>query len=191
MPLFATEPVDRVAVRVTFLRMDRRPATAAPPFPPGTTIEPRPRCSVAEFRTLYDTVGAKHLWWLRRTLTDAELAAHLAKPGVFVHVLRRDGSTAGFHELERTEWATVNINYFGLFPDAVGQGLGRAFLRHAIDLAWSWEPPAITVNTCTADHRRALPTYLAAGFSQTRAVDEVWDVPTRLGLRIPPALRRS
>lgn len=143
-----------------------------------------------EFRALYDTVGADHLWWLRRTLSDAALAAHLAKPGVVLHVLYRDDAPAGFHELERVDGVTANINYFGLFPSAVGHGLGRAFLRHAVDTAFSWRIRTLTVNTCTADHARALPTYLAVGFSQTRSVDEIWEVPTRLGLRIPPNLRR-
>jgi hypothetical protein len=47
----------------------------------------------------------------------------------------------------------------------------------------------MTVNTCTADHPRALPTYLRAGFQKVRQVREVWDVPLRLGLRIPDHLR--
>ena len=47
----------------------------------------------------------------------------------------------------------------------------------------------MTVNTCTADHRRALPNYIAAGFEKLRTVREVWRVPTRLGLPIPERLR--
>jgi len=47
----------------------------------------------------------------------------------------------------------------------------------------------VTVNTCTADHRRALPGYLRAGFKPTRTVREVWDVPNRLGMSIPEHLR--
>ena len=45
-------------------------------------------------------------------------------------------------------------------------------------------PRAVTVNTCTADHPRALPTYLRAGFHPIRQVREEWDVPCRLGLEI-------
>ena len=83
----------------------------------------------------------------------------------------------------------MNIAYFGLLPHLVGQGLGRAFLRAAIDAAWALEPRAIRVNTCTADHPRALPAYLRAGFRPVRTVREVWDIPDRLGLPIPPTLR--
>jgi hypothetical protein len=62
-------------------------------------------------------------------------------------------------------------------------------LRQAIDAAWRSGPRTVTVNTCTADHRRALPNYLRAGFKPIRAVQEIWDVPVHLGLRIPQNLR--
>jgi hypothetical protein len=34
-----------------------------------------------------------------------------------------------------------------------------------------------------------LPNYLRAGFHKVRVIDEVWDVPNRLGLVIPAHLR--
>ena len=51
--------------------------------------------------------------------------------------------------------------------------------------AWGAGARAITVNTCTADHPRALPGYLRAGFQPVRRLNEIWSVPTRLGLSIP------
>ncbi len=74
-------------------------------------------------------------------------------------------------------------------PHAVGRGFGYAFLRHAVDSAWGMGPRCVTVNTCTADHPRALPTYLRAGFRPVRHVREEWNVPVRLGLEIPQSLR--
>ena len=71
------EPTVRVGVTVTFLRMDRRPADRAPALPAGATVVEQPRCSVAFYRYLYDTVGAPYVWWLRRAMPDAELAAQL------------------------------------------------------------------------------------------------------------------
>ena len=70
-------------------------------------------------------------------------------------------------------------------PHAVGRGMGLAFLRHAVDEVWRRGARAMTVNTCTADHPRALPTYLRAGFRPVREVRENWNVPKRLGLVIP------
>jgi GNAT superfamily N-acetyltransferase len=184
------EPVVRIGVTVTFMRLDGPPADPAPPLPPDVKVKLRPDCSVAEYRTLYEGVGEPHCWWLRRVLSDRELAAMLRAPSLMIHVLRRDGRDIGFHELDRGGWPVVNLNYFGLLPQVVGRGLGYAFLRHAVDTAFALGAKAMTVNTCTADHPRAMPTYLRAGFRPVRSVDEVWQVPRRLGLRVPDELRR-
>jgi GNAT superfamily N-acetyltransferase len=121
---------------------------------------------------------------------DAEIAGLLARPDVSIHVLYQGGEPAGFYEIERRGGETgTNLAYFGLMPHAIGQGVGRALLRHAIDAAWAEKPRVVTVNTCTADHPRALPNYVAAGFRVVRTMREVWPVPTRLGLPIPERLR--
>ncbi|MBN8892145.1 MAG: GNAT family N-acetyltransferase, partial [Rhodospirillales bacterium] len=140
-------------------------------------------------RFLYDTVGADYVWWLRRTMPDRQLAALLRDPRISIHVLYHQGRPAGFYELDRGNTPLVNLSYFGLMPHAVGHRMGFAFLRHAIDTAWQGGTRALTVNTCTADHPRALPTYLRAGFRTVRQVHEDWDVPVRLGLVIPDRLR--
>ena len=179
-----------VVVDVTFLRMDRRPLAPGPRLPADVRVEQVAQCSAAFYRYLYFTVGHAYVWWLRRTLNDAQLLEILHGRGVSVHVLYRGGEPAGFYELERRpEIGTVNLSYFGLMPHAVGTGIGTAFLRHAVDAAWALGAQAVTVNTCTADHPRALPNYLAAGFVKLRTVRENWRVPTRLGLPIPAHLR--
>lgn len=183
------EPVARVAVTVTFLRMDSRPSAPVPSLPVGCQIVPAPACTVGFYRYLYDTVGAPYIWWLRRTMSDADLAALLAESSVSVHVLYAAGEPAGFFELDARAWPDVNLSYFGLLPHAVGTGLGFAFLARAVDAAWAPGARGITVNTCTADHPRALPTYLRAGFRPLRHVRELWNVPLRLGLFIPAHLR--
>ena len=71
----------------------------------------------------------------------------------------------------------------------MGTGVGYAFLRQAVDAVWRQGAGGMTVNTCTADHPRALPNYLRAGFRPLRQVRETWDVPLRLGMPIPERLR--
>jgi len=178
----------QVAVDVTFLRMETRPAPGGPSLPPGLQMVRVRRCAVPYYRFLYDTIGREWLWWMRRTQTDDQLGHLLAHPTVSIHVLYAGGQPAGFYELERRPTG-VNISYFGLMPFAIGKGIGRAFLRHAVDTAWA-EPgaKALTVNTCTADHPRALPNYLEAGFRAQRTVREVWRVPVALGLLVPQRL---
>jgi GNAT superfamily N-acetyltransferase len=108
---------------------------------------------------------------------------------VSIHVLYQGGEPAGFFELDARSWPAINLSYFGLMPQAIGRGLGYAFLRQAVDLVWARGARIMTVNTCTADHPRALPTYLCAGFRPIRQVRELWRVPVRLGMRIPEGLR--
>jgi GNAT superfamily N-acetyltransferase len=192
--LFAQPPAGqigstRVAVTVTFLRMDAPSAAAPRPLPGGVDLVRLTQPSLTFYRYLYGTVGADHLWWLRRAMSDEQLAGLLADPALSVWVLYRDGEPAGFFELDRRQAPLVNLSYFGLMPHATGQGLGSAFLRAAIDEAWTGGTKALTVNTCTADHPRALPGYLRAGFRPIRTVREMWDVPARLGMRIPDHLR--
>ena len=185
----AEGPRTRIAVNVTFLRMDQRPPDAAWPLPDGFSLVRLPAPTVAFYRFLYATVGGAHCWWLRRVAPDAELAGLLASPAIAIHVLYAEGEPAGFFELDARTGYDVNLAYFGLMPHMIGRGAGAPFLRAAIDAAWARNPSAVRVNTCTADHPRALPYYLRAGFRPLRTVREVWDIPDALGMPIPASLR--
>ncbi|WP_421991451.1 GNAT family N-acetyltransferase [Roseococcus sp.] len=184
------EPTTRIAVDVTFLRMDEAPTRRAPALPPGHVVERLfPRCNVAHYRQLYAAVGHEYVWWLRRTISDGELDSILRDRAISISVLRDAEGELGFYELDRRSWPVINLAYFGLMGRGIGQGVGMAFLHHAIDTAWSEGCSALTVNTCTADHPRALPNYIKAGFEKIRTVREEWPVPNRLGLPIPERLR--
>jgi GNAT superfamily N-acetyltransferase len=179
----------RIVVTVTFLRQETPPAPTPIALPDGTRLLRVANPTVSLYRYLYNTVGAPWVWWLRRTLPDSELAALLASPAVSLHVLYRGEEAIGFFELDARPLTTVNLAYFGLVPHAIGHGLGTALLHAALVTAWSHQPRAVTVNTCTADHPRALPNYRRAGFFVVRTTREVWDVPNRLGLKIPEHLK--
>ena len=182
-------PVTRVGVTVTFLRMDQEPLIPAPGLGTDFQIVRLPAPSLPFYRYLYNTVGADYLWWLRRTTPDHELAALLRHKAVAIHTLYARGEPAGFFELDARAWPDINLSYFGLMPSAIGCGSGYAFLRAAVDEAWRLGPKGITVNTCTADHPRALPNYLRAGFMTVRQIEEVWAVPNSLNMRIPSSLK--
>jgi GNAT superfamily N-acetyltransferase len=49
-------------------------------------------------------------------------------------------------------------------PEFIGQGLGKYFLRWAVERAWEYRPRRLWLHTCTLDHPAALPNYLKAGF---------------------------
>ena len=183
----------RIAVDVTFLRMGRRPGDPGPRLPLGAEIVGLAAPTVGFYRYLYGTVGHAYCWWLRRMASDDEIAGLLTDNRISLHVLYQGGEPGGFFELDARHGGEVNISYFGLAPHLIGRGFGTAFLRAAIDEAWSRVRPApglgIRVNTCTADHPRALGCYLRAGFKPIRTVREIWNIPDQLGLPIPSKLR--
>jgi GNAT superfamily N-acetyltransferase len=117
------------------------------------------------------------------------LAGLLSNRAIGIYTLYAKGEPAGFFELDARTWPEVNLSYFGLMPFMIGTGIGHAFLRCAVDEVWRRGAKAMTVNTCTADHPRALPNYIRAGFTITRKVREVWSIPDSLNLRIPESLR--
>jgi GNAT superfamily N-acetyltransferase len=97
-------------------------------------------------------------------LSDAALAAIVQDPAVAVHVLYQRGTPAGYAELDFRSPPDVQLAYFGLLPDFIGQGLGGAFLDWVIREAWQHDPYRLWVHTCTLDHPRALPVYRQHGF---------------------------
>ena len=118
------------------------------------------------YRYLYDNVGAAWLWYERRLLGDEQLAAVVQDPLVEVNVLYAGGVPAGYAELDRRAPGQVELAYFGLMPDFIGQGLGGYFLHWAIKRAWVPGPDRVWVHTCSLDHPRALETYVSAGFHE-------------------------
>jgi GNAT superfamily N-acetyltransferase len=184
------EPTERAIVTVVFLRMMNRPRRPMAVLPQGATVT-REWLDIGQYRALYNEVGGPWLWWLRRVMPDTLLEKHLASSTVSVHVLRVEGEVAGFFELDSGYWPYVNLNYFGLMPGFIGRGLGKPFLDHAVDMVFEGATAlrGMSVNTCNADHPRALPNYLAAGFTEIRRGQEEWDIPVRLGFTIPDHVR--
>jgi len=181
--------VTRIGVDVTFLRLDALPPEG-PALPQEVELVRVAQPTVGFYRYLYNSVGAAYCWWLRRVAPDAEIAALLAHPLVSIHVLYKGGEPAGFFELDGRGGSDVNLSYFGLMPHMVGQRVGPAFLRAAVEHAVAASRDGtVRVNTCTADHPRALATYERAGFRKLRTLREVWDIPNHLELTIPDHLR--
>ncbi|NVN38218.1 GNAT family N-acetyltransferase [Komagataeibacter swingsii] len=179
----------RVGVDVTFLCMDRAPPGIPPALPHGYSIRQTFRPGVAWYRGLYDAVGADYCWWLRRVMPDGELAGLLSSPGIGVYVLYDGDVPAGFCELDSRYAPDINIAYFGLLPAWIGRGVGQVFLHQMVARAWAMNPAVLRVNTCSADHPRALPNYQRAGFRKVRTIRETWTIPDTLGLKIPAHLR--
>jgi prephenate dehydrogenase len=168
------------AVR-TYLEMTARPARL--PFPPGIAcrVERVDPCPPAFFRYLYREVGRAWHWTDRLVWNDDDIRAYLAQPGLELWVLQVDGAPAGYAELHRREGGEVELVYFGLMPDAIGRGLGGAFLSAAVDRAWDGETRRVWLHTCTLDHPHALSNYRKRGFRVVREEHYLARVPAPAG----------
>lgn len=124
-------------------------------------------CPASLFRYLYREVGRRWHWVDRLPWSDERIREHLATPGVEIWVVSSDGVPAGYVELAR-DGGVVEIAYFGLLPEFIGLGAGRALLAAALDRAWRPGTTRVWLHTCSLDHPRALPNYLAAGFRVVR-----------------------
>lgn len=160
-----------VPYRVTFLRMLSPPQSNFT-LPQGVDVAQAIAPSLDDFFSLYDAVGRDYEWVDQHNRPKAELQAWLHHPMVETWVAKRAGTPQGFFMLDFSESGTCDLAYFGLLPNAVGQGLGRGLLMQALHQAWAGRGvTCVTVNTCTLDHPRALALYHAAGFVAERFED--------------------
>ena len=153
-----------VTTRRTYLEMSV-PSPRAVERPDGEIVCKRlEKPSVELYRELYARVGRQFHWVDRLIMPPEELEHILHDERVEIYLLKVDGETAGYSELDRRARGEIELAYFGLFADFIGRGLGRFFLDWAITRAWSYEPDRVWVHTCDLDHPAALPNYLKAGF---------------------------
>jgi len=165
--VFAHQPPPRsdgvLPVTITHLELSPHDWTRrgiAPALPPS--IEPV-RLDAPSYRALYDAVGKPWLWYERHEWSDAELQAHLDRPGHEVHVALSGGDLVGYFELEGDE-----IEFFGLALPWVGKRIGPWLLDRAIERGFARGSAKLVLNTNTVDHPRALDTYRKAGFKPVR-----------------------
>jgi GNAT superfamily N-acetyltransferase len=162
---------DEVEIVVTHLEMDGRPRYPRPPVPRGpvSALVAAERPPVWYFLSLYDAVGAEYEWTDQHDQPRSALEAFLGDPAVTLYTFMRAGWPHGFFVLDGRRNGVVDLAYFGLVPEAIGQGLGFFLLGTAVHMAWD-RPQArrLTVNTNSLDHPRALPLYQKAGFVPVR-----------------------
>ena len=136
---------------------------------------PRPMPELNRF--FYTTVGGSYKWFERRSWTLAQWQAYLGRSDVDTWVLSLDGVPSGFVEYNRHENGDDEIKYFGLLPSFVGHGLGAHLLTEAVERAWGMGASRVILDTCSTDHPRALPNYLARGFREYKVEMKRKDIP--------------
>jgi len=166
--------VKTIPVETTYLEI-RTPRAHARQTPlEGTQIIRAEKPTIGFYRFLYNAVGKDWDWVDRKLLGDDELAAIIHDERVEIYVLYVNGTPGGYAELDRRVGGEIELAYFGIMPEFLGNGLGRYFLHRIIEKAWSHGPNRLWVHTCELDHPAALPLYLQAGFDvfDRRTIDQ-------------------
>jgi len=158
-----------VETTVTFLAMSTPPRHFPPmPASPRLALMKAENIPLDFYRYLYQAVGENWLWFERFVLDDAALAQKVHRKGIEISVLYANGAPAGYFELDFKDSLHTNLAYFGLVPDWTGAKIGPWLLGCAIAEGFSRGARELTVNTCTLDHRAALPLYQRLGFRPVR-----------------------
>ena len=116
-------------------------------------------------RFLYQLVGRLWQWTEKLGWSDEQWRDYVENPKMRTWVAYYRGAIAGYFELLQAEQGDVEIAYFGLAEEFIGQGFGGYLLTQAIDNAWRCYPDTkrVWVHTCTLDHANALANYQARG----------------------------
>ncbi|MFT5881834.1 MAG: GNAT superfamily N-acetyltransferase [Crocinitomicaceae bacterium] len=117
----------------------------------------------------YRAVGAQWEWNDRLDWSEDSWLSYVTRNEIRTYVGQLDGIDVGYFELEAQEGGNMEIVYFGLLPEYIGQGLGGVLLSAAIARAWEFSSTKrICVHTCTHDHKQALDNYRLRGFEVFR-----------------------
>ncbi len=133
--------------------------------------------TVSFYRFLYNTVGGPWLWYERRQMRDEDLRAIIQSPKVEIFVLSVGGVPAGYAEIDLRQEPDIELAYFGIMPEFIGQKLGPFLLHWIIDKAWTHHPRRFWLHTCDLDHPKALTIYQQAGFVPYKQEVKIIDDP--------------
>lgn len=123
-------------------------------------------------REFYIAVGQNWQWndklaWSEQQWLDYIESNQLRTFGAYIK-----GLLAGYFELHKHSDNSVEIAYFGLTADYLGQGLGGDLLTRCLQTAWQWQANKVWVHTCDLDHPSALANYQARGMSLYQTILE-------------------
>jgi len=125
----------------------------------------------------FANVGNPFQWFSRLSWNYKDWYDYVHKANVQTWVGYKQGSPYGYFELE-SQNGTIEMKFFGILKQFIGQGLGAHLLSHAIDQAWATtQVNRIYLHTCTLDHESALKNYLARGFTIEKQDTEFETIP--------------
>jgi GNAT superfamily N-acetyltransferase len=178
---YSIVPPRHVANVATFLEMRSKPEISSPGLAKVMTLERWQDADLATYRALFKTIGENWLWYSRLVIQDDALLRILRDPRIEIYRLLEDGVVAGLLELDFSEKDECELAFFGLMPQAIGRGAGRALMSEALHLAWAKPISRLWVHTCTFDHPLALTFYRRSGFVPYQVAIEIYPDPRLTG----------
>lgn len=155
--------MEKKSINIYYLKMEEMPSSFSSDYN-NLSLEPIQKpIDVKDYMKMYDYVGKNYQWLDRYDVDIEEVEQAINADNTYIFYLVCDGQKMGYSELVIEE-DYVELLYFGLFPEAVGQGLGSRFLEMMISKAWSFNPKWVQLNTCDLDHPTALHLYQKKGF---------------------------
>lgn len=128
-------------------------------------------------RFLYTSVGGHWYWRDRLPWTYERWLKHLNRPELETWVAYVSGTPAGYVELLAQANQNVKIEYFGLLPQFIGQGIGGHLLTCGIERAWAMGAQRVWVHTCSLDSQHAYKNYEARGFTRYKTEEITIELP--------------
>ena len=112
----------------------------------------------------YKQIGKSHKWVDRLEWNDSNWIKYVSNKNVSTFVLKKKANIVGFFELiYHKDKSEIEIAYFGLLDDYIGEKLGGYMLSEAIKKSFSFNIKRVWVHTCSLDHINALKNYLSRG----------------------------
>ena len=174
-------PKGKIANVVTCLEMLALPRRDLVAFPKELQLHRVDGNDLETYRATFKAVGADIMWFSRLIMPHEKLRGILSNPKIDSYMLQRGGKTLGLLELNFDHATDCELAFFGLTPDTIGQGLGRALMDEALRRAWAKPIKRLWVHTCTFDAPQALPFYIRSGFTAYTRMIEIHDDPRLSG----------
>ena len=174
-------PKGKLANVVTCLEMLAKPVVKNPNLANGFSLRRFTGKDLSEFRALFKAIGENNMWFSRLFITNEKLVAILDNPQIESYALCQNEKPVGLLELNFVDMPNCELAFFGLTPDTIGLGLGRALMNIAITKAWQKPINRFWVHTCHFDHPAAVGFYKRSGFTPYSLMVEVHDDPRQTG----------
>ena len=152
--------------RVTFLEMNNRPKFSYPSLPiKNVLLLESIDVSLWYFISLYKEIGYRYEWTDIFKQSSTKTNDFIKNKDVNFFSLLHKGTPIGFFILDYRNFNICELSYIGITNEHLGKGLGKYIFKTAILTAWDKRKIIkLKVNTCSLDHKAALPLYQKLGF---------------------------